>query len=598
MAVVLALFLPAARNWWIERKLIEDLSSEDRDVQHKAAEALAKRGSLAALPKLLELSEPHMMNLRTDVHAFAQEAVDALLSKDLPSGAGGLLRALRHPSDLIRKRAAYYLLGTAQAHHGSVQALESALGDPEPSVRALACGALWALGADSQSLVPILADCLAAVDTSSYGDYWADLLLESMGPEAEEAVPALVSRFRTLALSGRRSDTLIHLGPAGAVGLATLLKDPDPRIREVAAVVIASVYPLPGAAVPALCEGLQDADPEVRLRILSSLAHAGPEAAPAVGSLRTQLTAEEPSCAAAAADAMGCIGAAALPALPELLRGLRAGQPALRAAAAKALGRICPGIGEVLGPLRTALEDPDSGVRAGAARALLILAPESVPALESLGERFTDENLGVRIWAGAAAYKLDPSLQKLLPQIAASTKLHLQDDGLPVAAIEAIGELEELARPVAAMLIERALDASDRQSWDIETRLIWEPRLWAEILAKVGLQEADLQPLLDALSGDEKPANRAASLLGRLGPLAGPAVPALVRALESPSSARRIAAIEALQSLGGAALPAIPELEKRLQDEKYEVRRSVAMALRHLRGAAFAIEAPRGAGPP
>lgn len=89
----------------------------------------------------------------------------------------------------------------------------------------------------------------------------------------------------------------------------------------------------------------------------------------------------------------------------------------------------------------------------------------------------------------------------------------------------------------------------------------------------VGLGAAAVPILLEALTREEgfrASARRelAARTLGRLGPLARPAVPALTSALADPEASIRIAAADGLGAMGPVAKDAVPQLVRILTDKQ------------------------------
>ena len=68
-------------------------------------------------------------------------------------------------------------------------------------------------------------------------------------------------------------------------------------------------------------------------------------------------------------------------------------------------------------------------------------------------------------------------------------------------------------------------------------------------------------------------------VVAAVGPEAGTAVPALVKALDAPETEVRLEAVHALVKLGPAARPAADALRKALDDSDRDVRRRAAEAL-------------------
>jgi len=99
-------------------------------------------------------------------------------------------------------------------------------------------------------------------------------------------------------------------------------------------------------------------------------------------------------------------------------------------------------------------------------------------------------------------------------------------------------------------------------------------------------------PLLQDLDGDDLAARLAAVMAMReLGPVAWPAVPALIEALSDPIVGIRKGAAGALGGIGQAAVSAVPELARALGDPHRFVRSWAAMALYEIGPAAEPVAA-------
>jgi HEAT repeat protein len=169
-------------------------------------------------------------------------------------------------------------------------------------------------------------------------------LLETMGPEAAPAIPALVDKLR----------------------------DPDRFVRWSAVRTLGRLAPRsPDLVVPGLARTLQNPDLDVRLATAGALERYGPDAGEAVTPLGLQAMQGDPEIRIAAMRALVAIGTAAAPALPAVARNLDADNPRVRAAAADTLGRFGQLAARAEAPLRRLLDDPDSDVRRAASDALL-----------------------------------------------------------------------------------------------------------------------------------------------------------------------------------------------------------------------------------
>lgn len=228
--------------------------------------------------------------------------------------------------------------------------------------------------------------------------YWADrksavMALEKLGPEAQEAIPALVQVLgdETPDVRRRAVRALGDIGPEAIPALTLALRDEDPRIRKYAIWELGKIGP---EAVPALTELLRDGDPEIRRHAVWALGDIGREGVPA---LIRALEDENPEVRWAAAWTLGEVGPKAAEAVPALIQTLRDEGPEVRRASAWALGAI--GVREtavVAALIQTLIADEDPTARRLAAWALGALQPdwrEGVPALiQALG----DSDPGVR----------------------------------------------------------------------------------------------------------------------------------------------------------------------------------------------------------
>jgi HEAT repeat protein len=90
--------------------------------------------------------------------------------------------------------------------------------------------------------------------------------------------------------------------------------------------------------------------------------------------------------------------------------------------------------------------------------------------------------------------------------------------------------------------------------------------------------------LVKTLKEDKDPNMRywAAESLGRLGPEASEAVPALAEALKDEDKMVRMGAAYALAEIGPAARQAVPALQQALKDPEQEVRDAAAYTLKRL----------------
>ena len=133
---------------------------------------------------------------------------------------------------------------------------------------------------------------------------WA---LQSIGPDAKAAVPALTQALRHDEEEVRlqAAETLGAIGPdavASVPALTEALGDNDEDVRSAAAGALEAIGPDANAAVPALIEALTDANLFVRMHATCALRRIGPPAHLAVPALIDAL--EDPSIREVAEEAL------------------------------------------------------------------------------------------------------------------------------------------------------------------------------------------------------------------------------------------------------------------------------------------------------
>ena len=258
------------------------------------------------------------------------------------------------------------------------------------------------------------------------------------------------------------------------------------------------------------------------------------------------------------------------------------------------------------------IEHPSDPVRHAALRTLARIGPEA--ALPILIPYLSHREPAVRMWTaqtvggfGAAAEPAAPTLMAMLG-----------DHESRYLAIETLGRLGPASRPAIPRLI-AMLDEPD-PSWELRWRAVRVlgqngpaarpalPKLQTE-LAGARLVEATgryrdaLATAIREIAGEGDPALvayaerlaralssgdawtrvEAARALAPLGSAAGPAVPALRRALRTDAQPKiRALAAEALAAVGPQARVALPDLEKALGDPDPSVRQGATRAIKSL----------------
>jgi HEAT repeat protein len=239
-----------------------------------------------------------------------------------------------------------------------------------------------------------------------------------------------------------------------------------------------------------------------------------------------------------------------------------------RQAAVIALEHLGPKTRGVLPALTDALaKDPEPDIRQAIAQAIGRMGPDARPAIEALGQAVRDDKSARVREAAAQALGGRMVPHSKIAVLILADALRDPEPGPRQAAAKTLRDLGEEARPALPRLSEVARDRKlDRFTRAYAVQLV--SRLGAGSDAAVEL----LTTVFADKDGPPSVRVAAADALGRCGPAAEPAVPALAAALKGgPLEVRRSAAA-ALCRIGPAAQAAWPQIKIALGDEDATLR--------------------------
>jgi HEAT repeat protein len=393
-----------------------------------------------------------------------------------------------------------------------------------------------------------------------------------LSARAEDAPPTVQKLIESLNSEDKqvRRDAAEELGRRGeaareaAPALIKLMNDPDPQAGKNAIDALGGIGPAASEAIPVLIDALDSRKGrggrgagrmQTALHVARALAHIGPAAIP---QLQSALDSPDAQQRAGVARALGAFGPAAAAAIPALIKNLADGSEPARQDSVDALGQI----GVPARPaLLAALGDADAKRRAGAALALAQLgapAKDTASALMSVLEKETDP--AARAAQITALPKTGPDPARAVPLlVAAATD---PDDGIRHAGINALAGARTL-HPGAVQALAGLLKNSDPA---LRQRA-------AHALGRLGPDAASALPALVAAAGASDGDAAFTDSLMQIGPAA---LPALLSALKDAKPAANEWIFHTLRGYGGAAVPALTEA---LQNPKAEVRVSAIQAL-------------------
>jgi len=340
--------------------------------------------------------------------------------------------------------------------------------------------------------------------------------------------------------------------------------DPDTQVGKNAIDALGGIGPAAAEAIPALIDlldskrgrgGYGAGRLQSVAHIAKALARIGPVAIPPLVAALESKDAQQRS---GVARALGALGPAAAVAVPALVRNLADGAEPVHQDTVEALGEI----GAPAKPaLVAALGDADPNRRAGAALALAQLgaaAKDTAPALVSILEK--ENNPAARIAQITALPKTGPEpARAVLLLVAAATD---PDDAIRHAGINALAGARTL-HPDAAEALAGLLKNAD-------------PALRQRAAHALGRLGPDAASALPALIDAARASNGEGVFVDSLTQIGPAALPALLSALKDAKPAENEWIFHTLRGFGAAAAPALNEA---LQNPKPEVRVSAIQAL-------------------
>jgi HEAT repeat protein len=285
-----------------------------------------------------------------------------------------------------------------------------------------------------------------------------------------------------------------------------------------------------------------------------------------------QLRDKDPSVRGQAVRELNKLGPESKGAVPVLIRAFTQPDAEIRQTAANLLGKI----GKAAVPeLIRALKSPEQVVRRQAVIALAKIGPDAGEALPAVAAALADRDKEIRTFAVAAVVKLDPEGKTsfdLLRKSACDPEKEVR-----LAVVLALEEMTA-REPRALAVLEGLLQGDADKGIRIAT---------AATLGRLGPTARPAIPALAKALRDADPEVRlgVAHVLVQIDPeQAGAVVPGLIEGLRDKDEKIRRGAAYVLGQVGPAARPALPALTEALKDPDAAVRQAAARALEQIRG--------------
>ncbi len=575
------------------------LSDEKENIRAEAAMALGRIGpdAASAVPDLVALFEKESSRVRVD----AVRAVGSIGAASLPT----LLRSVKSENPAVRAAAVQAIGAVRLSTLTDARALEAvrvAVQDEVAAVRAAAVATLTTAGLPADELQTVFLTGLQDVDeevqvavvnalaadrsilttmqsqlsglltvADEHVAWHAAFLLQQSGKEAE---PMLLSALEDERSRVQQIARALALYGKPAVGrLEAALDDPQPRIRQGAALALGQIRPLPAETVARLAAGLNDTDRNVQAAFLTSIRSLGTLARAAVPAVRAKLGDDSPDIRMQVIDILFEAAPRDDQLIAELTSMVNDPDARVQQHAIQTLRSLGPVGRPAIPAVVEKLHSPDNDVRNAAAEFISShgrFAQDAVSQLTDLLDQAEStwrikliETLG---GLGATAQSASPKLTELAQDPSASIRL---------VAVQALGNLQLSPEQLQSQLV-RALQDSDQEVQSQASRII----------RRFGGRGMIFVPDLIPLAGDEQIGGSIGRMLERFERYTPDAdsIQRLLGLLEHEQPQVRRAAVRFLGLAGPDAQIALPRLQPLSDDEDEEVRAEAMVAISKIRG--------------
>jgi HEAT repeat protein len=451
------------------------------------------------------------------------------------------------------------------------------LNSSDVSVQRHAQEAILELGPDA---VPVLS---RGVNMTGLGKYhrirsWISRLASHLGRSLSRRVDAAVGMPRGYYAGSGAAIMLGEMGPDAREAVPALLRaldDADPNVRSCAACALIEIAPDDDRVIDMLSRKLfQDQEPW----ILGNVAHRFYEIDPSNQAaipliLKTLIEGSDPGARAYAASALGNFAASNGPAATSLTSALADADPYVRIGAAESLQRMHRPTRHT--PARWKGEVPASldDIRTNGP-ALAEIYPELTGALPLLAGDLNVSNNWTRVRAAGAIWKVTHRKDLIVPAL---TQVAKGGDAWQVASLmlASLGEGSKTAVPLVAKELSGQLaDSSYGGTMEIDIH----------VLARFGPAAQEAAPVLRAALTNEYASVRlsAARALWRMDAEPKEVLPLLEMWLQTGGAFTKAHTAEILAEMGPAAKGSLPALRSLLDDKSENVRRAAAEAVEQI----------------
>ncbi|MDF1665293.1 MAG: HEAT repeat domain-containing protein [Planctomycetota bacterium] len=504
--------------------------------------------ALAVLMKEISSKEKWLRREAAGAFFELSPAGDTLFSK--------LLSAMSAEDMAVRE---VILRGIGKYGSNANPVLIKALGDTEAKIREIAAQALGRQPKRSEEVTRAL---IAALDDAKPGV--RSSAERSLARVAERALPILIETLEKGSPNAQdyvlKTFVRLRIAPPDALtALLKILAKKNYNRRKNAIVVLSAIGPKAEAAIPALLKIARSSE-ALAGDASSGIKKIGFHSEASVLALFEIVRVEDRALHRTGESLCKIIGSREVVLLPCFVKGLKDESRSVRRVSARVLGQMESMAKAAIPELLATLDDPDRRVQKEARLALGKMGGSAVPGLV---ERLRHKDLNQRLLAlqilGKIGWEAGSAVPDLIPL------LKEKDRRIRFAVLNTIGGIgpnAEAAVPALAKLLE---DGPREEGYGI-----------VYALGFIGPKASKAIPALLKFGGTRLTRISAAKTLGHMGPVA---VPALIKALKSPTPYTKACAALALGLVQPKAQEALLPLTSALSDFSAVVRGDARTAL-------------------
>lgn len=440
--------------------------------------------------------------LSTATGAERLAAIDALADHGAHAAAATaeLAKLLTADDEAVRIRAAKALGAIGPGAAGAVEALAASLAGASPKLQAYELFALGRIGEKAQPAFPQVAELVKSEDAQVRRE--AVKAIRQMRLPLETTVPLLVKLFESAKSPEELTPALHAMSEVGKAGVPRLVEAMHkyPQSRFWVCRILGEIGPDAAEAVPALVEALGDEQAHVRREAVLALGHIGKPAASASAKIVALLADKDSGIRAAAVWTLMMVGASPADVVAGVKPLVADADPMVALVASWSVAKLEPNDAAqrraALDRFIAALKDKNPRMRATAAHAIVDLKSGDQAAREALIASLADGDATVTAIVNQALVAAGEEAVPLLIK-------GLERPEIRGFVVQTLGQIGSKAKPAATPLAALLTDENPHIRAAVLVALAHIAPDDADVVAKLvaGLGDKNMDVRLAAIDG-------------------------------------------------------------------------------------------------